>query len=741
MERSTPAVLAAATVTGAATVAGGFVLATGPALSWSALAAVVLGPAALLCEVVTRLPRVRRARRFPEIEYLQRGLAVGSVAAGLWALSARTDRTATWILGAVLIGAALCVVWFESDPYGLVRQVFVPAGAAAAVGAAGAGAYLLSDSPGVAAATVAFLLVLAAAQLTAGSTATSPLPLEIGWLGPAVAVAVSIPVAGPLAEVVAPAPGFAATVGVGSIVAGLQCVVQFAVLRILRPAVPAGVEAEGEAAAARSAAAAARRNSRGADPRYRPIDSGLMDYAERMRVYGSTKERRVFEEVLSAARESGDYTELHHLLQQYERYSPDTLWDRPRWSPSLRPERILVSPATVAIVLATARTEGVVIDRIWPRIDVVLPPAARRGHAWSDRAVALARSAAASASAAVFALVAASLYTYATVPLVVGSIALLAGRRRVEEVYRQRARSIAVFRMHLVRALHLPEPTTRAELVAMGGILSGDTAADELAVPPEAGRARTDAVNTAQLVSELSATVADELRAGMRTLQHRQEALLPQVASAVTAAPAVDRIAEKLADATSRMLGERLTAAITTLRSQTDESITRAVAAVLAGPPLIAFTGYIAIELEGTQPGVHRGPDGVIHAPPGASIRLAVTVVADENARDVAPDRGATGGHDFVALETVTIDGLKSGALVEFDVLLDSATMTPAPHRRTIELLREKGERSDPVQLELPDSAGVHEAWLQLYQSGRLIQAVAVAVDTRAADRAQRGER
>ncbi|MFC8045243.1 hypothetical protein [Nocardia sp. NPDC057353] len=734
MERSTPAVLAAATVAGTATIAGAWVLASAPAISWSGLFAVVLGPAALLGEAAGRLRRVRRSGRARTVENLQRGLAAASAVAGLLALAARDDRpTVAWILAVVLVGAAFCTALFEPARYGLARRAFAMAGTAAAAAALGVGAYLLSGSPGIAAASVASALVLAVASLPSDSAA--PLPLGIGWMGPAVAVGTSVVVAQPLTDqVMAPTPGFAATVAIVSIAAGVQCVVQLAVLRILRPTVAPDLEVEGEAAAARSTAASAGRGRSSA----RYLDPDQLDAAERIRTYGSTTQRRVFETVLARAREFGDTSELHHLLQQYERYAPDTPFDPPPRSVFRPPEGILVSSAAVAITVATARTEGIVIDRVWPRLELVLPSPVRRRHARTDQAVALSRMVAASATAAAFALVAASLYAYAAVPLVAGLLAVVTGRGRVTEGYRQRARSITVFRMHLIRALHLPEPTTHAELIAMGGVLAGDAEFGELASPPETV---VEAPNSAQLAAEVSSAVVAGLRIEMRTLEQQQEAILRDVASSVTGRSAVDRMAAQLADTTADLLDERLSATVTALRSQTDESITKAVGAVLAGPPLIAFTGYFAVELDDPRPTVHRGADGVIHASPGISIGLVVTVLADAAARDVAPDRGTTGEHDFVALETVSVDGLKSDALVQFDVLLDSAAMTPIPRRHTLQLHRVEGERSGTIQLELPDREGVHEAWLQLYQGGRLIQAVAIAVDTRLPDHAQREER
>lgn len=44
---------------------------------------------------------------------------------------------------------------------------------------------------------------------------------------------------------------------------------------------------------------------------------------------------------------------------------------------------------------------------------------------------------------------------------------------------------------------------------------------------------------------------------------------------------------------------------------------------------------------------------------------------------------------------------------------------------------RPHGEHKATLTLDLPDTSGVHEAWLQLFQAGRLVQAIVLAVDTR----------
>ncbi|UGT61883.1 hypothetical protein [Nocardia asteroides] len=733
MERNTAAFLATMTVATAATITGGWTLLTGTGTPLAALIAVVLGPAAIVCTAAVRTGLYHRPGMLETNWYIyvtSRILTGAAAAAALTALTARSDRLPAWILAAVLVYAGLCAVWLDSDPYGPVRTTAAVAGAMTALAIIGAGTYIVAGTIGAATAAVAATVVAAAFYFSSPSTGHTPLPPEVGWLGPVIIVATSAISAKPLADQFGGhGSGSAAVlVTIGSIVAAAQWTVMSAVVRMLWPTVGPAPAIERSAFAARTIAAEIVGRRHFADPGDSRSPAAYREIAKRIRDARSRVEREAVEWTLERAH-SYDTIDIDPLVREYEQSAY-------RASRTPRRPRPLVSSETMTINVATARDEGVVIDRIWPRLELVLPAAVRSRHAWSDRAVALSRVVTATGIAAAITFAAASLFAYAIPPLLLGSLALFAGRAGLEEEYRRRAAAIALFRTDLIHALRLPEPTTRAELLVLGGVLDGDMPFDRLATPNGKTGAEPAAGNTAQF-----SALIDELRTEMRVLSERQRTQIAELVTATAPPPDLGRIAAQLAEATAARVHERLQDAVTALRVQADESVTRVVRAVLAGPPLIEFSGYFAIELAEAGAGAERAGDRVITASPGVSIRLSASVVADEAAADVAPDRGAATAHDFVALEIVTIAGTTAESEVEFEVLLDSATMTPVPRRRVLRLPRRDGERRGEIELELPASEGVHEAWLQLYQAGRLIQAVTVVVDTRLSDRSTRAGR
>ncbi|MFD7258374.1 hypothetical protein [Streptomyces sp. NPDC059874] len=437
----------------------------------------------------------------------------------------------------------------------------------------------------------------------------------------------------------------------------------------------------------------------------------------------------------------------------------------PRASGSL--VRPLCPAACDDTVVDAAFATGLVVDRVWPRIELVAPPQVRREARRHGRDVALLRVTAASAvcTGLVWAFTAgvvarpqpdgASLAVLVIGPLLIALAALALGRRRVVEAYEHRVNAVEVYRFDLAEALRLPLPHNHAELLGLGDVLQGQgdydrplawTGAAPTATPQPEPQQTTTAVEVSggsreALVSEVSERVLREVRAALRS---EHEALAQRLTSGRLDKKDLARLAEEVARHTSVSVGQRLGRTVTDLHGNSTRELRQAlrqsVEEAVTGPPLANFTGYFALQLDAGQElraGVTPGTGatgGAAHgttivASPGQRLGLVLFVVRDPRGRDAGSTQQTSPERQFFALEPVHIEGGRDVPAADFEALVDSPTLAPSPHRRT---LRTEREAQTVFRFPLPEEEGLHEVWFQLYQSGRLVQVIAVSIAVRA---------
>jgi len=214
--------------------------------------------------------------------------------------------------------------------------------------------------------------------------------------------------------------------------------------------------------------------------------------------------------------------------------------------------------------------------------------------------------------------------------------------------------------------------------------------------------------------------------------QQREQSRDPLSAQALgpqELAQLADHIADRAAAPVSDGLGRRM--------AQIQEEFTRGLRATLEevvgesvlGPALTNFAGYLALELDQASeedPGIGSA-DGTIRTVPGHELALVMSVIRDPAAARMAslsqgPD------NSFLVQEPFVIEGGQDAPIAEFDAVADCATLTPLPRRQNLNVAERD---STPFRFKLPDRRGQHELWFQLYQAGRLIQAVAISVEVR----------
>ncbi|MGP3989334.1 hypothetical protein [Streptomyces sp. 3N207] len=225
---------------------------------------------------------------------------------------------------------------------------------------------------------------------------------------------------------------------------------------------------------------------------------------------------------------------------------------------------------------------------------------------------------------------------------------------------------------------------------------------------------------------------------GLARLTERElRQLAQQVADRITSSVAdrvTDRIAHQVAEAASDRIGtgleRRMSAGLSTLREELQRSVRTSVEEVVSGPPLANFTGFLSLHLLTDDRDSAGHGDGAVLAYAGSRLRLLLAVTQDDRARDVPAAQETAPDEEFFIFEPVHVQGGRDADTVEFEAVVDSTTLTPLPHRRTLPVGR--GEKQNRVfAFQLPGQEGQHEVWFQLYQAGRLVQAVALTVHAR----------
>lgn len=436
--------------------------------------------------------------------------------------------------------------------------------------------------------------------------------------------------------------------------------------------------------------------------------------------------------------------------------------ERGQFEPSADPgplhllARPLDPPAAVRANVAVTRDTGLVVDTIWPSMELVLPPTARLDLARQDRKIGSLRLVAASALAttAGWAFLAESVARMApgggtlalllTGPVVVALAAVWLARRMVVGAYVRRGDAVRIYRFDLARAMHLPLPANEAGLLALARTLGGGLrrldqrltsyAAESSVVQPDLSGlgdkiAASVSQRTAQEIGELLTRQQAELS---RLLGERYEQLRRLLPAGRLEPDDLARLARDIAQRASDPVSAELIRHFAGLQQDFNEqmhgALRTAIEETVLGPPLTNFTGYLMIGLDSLddEPSL-RTADGVITAPPGHRVNLVMSVVRDLRASVVASVIESGPDRPFFIVQPVIIEGGRTSQVADFNAVVDSASLTPLPQRKNM-VVRDKAESSFAFQL--PTQEGQHEAWFQLYQAGRLIQVVAVRIDT-----------
>ncbi|EMD29215.1 hypothetical protein [Amycolatopsis azurea] len=431
--------------------------------------------------------------------------------------------------------------------------------------------------------------------------------------------------------------------------------------------------------------------------------------------------------------ERREYEEERHRFEAMGRWPEDSLTeDLARTRAITRP----FAPRTATMVATeVTRVHGVVLAAVWSRLTAVLPAPILRRTERLEWWISLSRLGAAAALGAVvtFALsplpVSTKLLTVAVAALTC-VWAVCAGRVQVTRACDARAAAFGVYRFDLVRALHLPRPRSQAEFVLLGDRLIGrpqDFVGNQVIEWDEASVPALQPAAVDSIRDELSTAIVAKVDEQLTRAARRQQELLQDISLLDIGTNELDRISGEVVRQVVPDLQTRLDEKIDILGSQLRTSVDESMTTAMTGPALANFTGFLAVHPAENKPVLAE--DGRIVAVAGSVVLLAVSVFADQRARQAGPERGKDGEALFI-LEPVNIEEGTTSHQVPFDIVVDSATLSPSPHRHSIRVFPVRGEAQFALALDVQE-AGEHEAWLQLYQAGRLIQSVVLAVAAR----------
>lgn len=411
--------------------------------------------------------------------------------------------------------------------------------------------------------------------------------------------------------------------------------------------------------------------------------------------------------------------------------------------------RPLYSVESARINFRTALRHGLVIDEVWPRLDLVVPRDAKNRLRRDDFAIAACRLLATEIiSCYIVGEFISLIRGFATAWLLPVSVAFLGAvgivitgtRRRVHLAYQRRADVIELYRFDLVRAMRLPQPRSQAEFVAITQVLVHGVrnqglqyaVADPSSANSEAielsGR-RLDELRT-QLAREIPEQVIAEVTSA---LENEREAMLRRISPVVLEPRDLELLTSTMVERTLSSISAVVSESLASLSRQVRDEVQASIANVISGPALINFAGYLVLE---SRPATGNGTleirNGQITTTAGSRLELSMIIICDERAKTSGQERGADDEESFLALQPINIEsGVDSGTSVEFDAIIDSPTLTVYPHRSKMIVSSGQSAQVSLVTV-LPKDAGRHELWFQLYQSGHLIEVVAVAVEARA---------
>jgi hypothetical protein len=410
--------------------------------------------------------------------------------------------------------------------------------------------------------------------------------------------------------------------------------------------------------------------------------------------------------------------------------------------------RPLVGRSAAATVAKTATNTGLVVDVVWPRIAMVLPDHARRFFRRADRAIAALRVGVASNVCTMLVWFGAAVgwlapqsdtsqpWAVLVGPAAVAAVLFLALRRLVDDTSRRRADAVDLYRFDLARVLHLPIPRDPRRFRALAGALTGDRPADRHLPSPDPARpsaAQADMQELGSLREDVVDEVTRRIVAEIRRMRVRDDDPARRLHRPSLSDDEISALADQVAERAAGPVGEQVSRRIEDLQrryhQEVDRVVREGVEAAVLGPPLVSFTGFLVIDAKtGGEDGPPRQPGGVVAVPVGGLLELAAFVVRDQAARGAAPLMESDSA--LFVVEPIHIEGGRPASLVEFDAVMDSATLRPSPHRATM-AVGAAGSRA-LFGFRMPDRAGRHEVWFQLYQAGRLIQVVAITVETTA---------
>ncbi len=146
----------------------------------------------------------------------------------------------------------------------------------------------------------------------------------------------------------------------------------------------------------------------------------------------------------------------------------------------------------------------------------------------------------------------------------------------------------------------------------------------------------------------------------------------------------------------------------------------------MSGPQPELFTGFFVVSLDSSaEVTLHEGK---IYAGDTAEVGLHLALIADRRAEQANSKRGLTSTDPYVALEPLHLTEGRREPIVEFEVIIEGPNVVTQPRRSRFRLSSFDGAQDVEVTLRLLSPETFSEAWVQLFQKGRLLHVVVIRV-------------
>ena len=187
----------------------------------------------------------------------------------------------------------------------------------------------------------------------------------------------------------------------------------------------------------------------------------------------------------------------------------------------------------------------------------------------------------------------------------------------------------------------------------------------------------------------------------------------------------LERLSTSISRDISSDLGTRVSGRLETIASSLNDQVKTTVKTTVravVGEPSPTYSGFLSISIENEGEATYTD-SGNVEAQAGTVVRFLIAIVLDSRAAHVQASRSRP-GEDLLVVQPINMVGEQTALSVPFDIVAESSTLLPSPNRARCLVPGTSSGGSQSVSVEMPADRKIFQLWIQLFQAGRLVQAV-----------------